>query len=101
MSLLSSYQRDEGKRLQVLLSQRMKEMKVDRAGKARRIHVLAQNNSGRFEHTFSTPNNVVDLVRGWLLSPDKPYTITITEGILHGVISSPHRTLKFREIAED
>ena len=45
----------------------------------RRIRFEAHNGSGRFEHTFTRPEHVVDLVRGWLESPDRPYSITISE----------------------
>ncbi|MDV3293449.1 MAG: hypothetical protein LYZ70_04185 [Nitrososphaerales archaeon] len=46
----------------------------------RQIHVSTRSGAGPFDHTFSTPNNVLDLVRGWLWSPDRPYTLTISEG---------------------
>jgi len=47
--------------------------------KRRKIHVLTKNSSGVFQHTFGSPDNVLDLIRGWLQFPDRPYTITINE----------------------
>jgi hypothetical protein len=45
----------------------------------REIHLVAENGSGRFEHTFTKPGDLVDLVTGWLESPDRPYSIRIAE----------------------
>jgi len=45
----------------------------------REIRLDAKNPAARFEHTFARPDQVVDFVRGWLESPDRPYSIKIAE----------------------
>ncbi len=52
--------------------------------KSRRIRVVAENGSGKFVHTFSKPETVMDLAKGWLQFPDLPYTFTISEGATKG-----------------
>jgi len=51
-----------------------------RSKKSRQIRVVAENGSGKFMHTFSQPESVLDLAKGWLKFPDVPYTFTISEG---------------------
>jgi hypothetical protein len=47
--------------------------------RARQIHILAQNSSTAFEHTFGRPADVLDFLKGWLQSPDRPYELTVSE----------------------